>query len=81
MPAGADGGTMAMIAQLAPFLLIARSVAEGAGGPDEEELSRVYGTNSPGRIRRLLEHLERKGAIVVREDYGGGRTLTVPGLG
>ena len=66
---------------LAPFLLIARSVAEGAGGPDEEELSRVYGTNSPGRIRRLLEHLERKGAIVVREDYGGGRTLTVPGLG
>jgi hypothetical protein len=65
---------------LAPFLLIARSVSEGGDGPDEEELSRVYGTNSPGRIRRLLEHLEKKGVIVVREDYGGGRTLSVPGL-
>jgi hypothetical protein len=65
---------------LAPFLLIARSLAEGADGPDEEELSRVYGTSSPGRIKRLLEHLEKKGVIVVREDYGGGRTLSVPGL-
>jgi hypothetical protein len=65
---------------LAPFLLIARSLAEGADGPDEEELSRVYGTSSPGRIRRLLEHLEKKGVIVVREDYGGGRTVSVPGL-
>jgi hypothetical protein len=65
---------------LAPFLLIARTMAERGGGPDEEELSRVYGTNSPGRIRRLLEHLEKKGVILVREDYGGGRTLSVPGL-
>lgn len=65
---------------LAPFLLIARSLAEGAGSPDEDDLSRVYGTNSPGRIKRLLEHLERKGAIIVREDYGGGRTVSVPGL-
>ena len=31
-------------------------------------------------IRRLLEHLERKGLIVTREDYGGGRTINVPGL-
>jgi hypothetical protein len=65
---------------LAPFLLIARTMAERGEGPDEEELSRVYGTNSPGRIRRLLEHLEKKGVILVREDYGGGRTLSVPGL-
>lgn len=65
---------------LAPFLLIARSAVEGAGSPDEEELSRVYGTSSPGRIRRLLDHLEKKGLIVVREDYGGGRTVSVPGL-
>jgi hypothetical protein len=65
---------------LAPFLLIARSAAQGMESPDEEELSRAYGTSSPGRIRRLLEHLERKGLIVTREDYGGGRTINVPGL-
>ena len=65
---------------LAPFLLIARAAAEGAENPTEEDLSRVYGTNSPGRIRRLLEHLEKKGLIVVREEYGGERTISVPGL-
>lgn len=65
---------------LAPFLTIARHAAEGIEEPDDEELSRVYGTSSPGRIRRLLEHLERKGLIVVRHDFGGGRTLIVPGL-
>ena len=65
---------------LAPFLAIARSAAEGLSGPDDEELGRVYGTNSPGRIRRLLEHLEKKGLLVVREDFGGGRTLIVPGI-
>ncbi|HTN13460.1 MAG TPA: ATP-binding protein [Sphingomonadaceae bacterium] len=65
---------------LAPFLTIARHAAQGIGEPDDEELSRVYGTSSPGRIRRLLEHLEKKGLIVVRNDFGGGRTLIVPGL-
>ena len=65
---------------LAPFLVIARAVSDGLPGPDEEELGRVYGTNSPGRIRRLLDHLERKGLIVVRNDFGGGRTIMVPGL-
>ncbi len=65
---------------LAAFLLIARCAAEGYNGPDEDELSRIYGTSSPGRIRRLLDHLERKGLIVVREDYGGGRSITVPGI-
>ncbi|MDD3798527.1 MAG: ATP-binding protein [Novosphingobium sp.] len=65
---------------LAPFLTIARTAAEGYGSPDEDELGRVYGTSSPGRIRRLLDHLERKGLVVVREDFGGGRTIAVPGL-
>jgi len=65
---------------LAPFLTIARHAAEGFAAPDEEELSRVYGTSSPGRIRRLLDHLEKRGLIVVREDFGGSRTLIVPGL-
>lgn len=65
---------------LAPFLTIARHAAEGLPDPDDDELSRVYGTSSPGRIRRLLEHLEKKGLIVVRHDFGGGRSLIVPGI-
>lgn len=65
---------------LAPFLVIARAANDGFGSPDEDELGRVYGTNSPGRIRRLLDHLERKGLIVVRHDFGGGRTIIVPGI-
>ena len=47
---------------------------------DEDHLARVYGTASPGRIRRLLEHLEKTGLISVHEDFGGERTITVPGI-
>ncbi len=65
---------------LAPYLCIAAAAAQGMSAPDEEELARVYGTSSPGRIRRLLDHLERTGLIVVREDFGGGRSISVPGL-
>lgn len=65
---------------LAPFLVIAKAASEGLPAPDEDELGRVYGTSSPGRIRRLLDHLERLGHIVVRNDFGGGRTVFVPGL-
>ena len=65
---------------LAPFLVMAKAASIGLPGPDEEELGRVYGTSSPGRIRRLLDHLERLGLIVVRNDFGGGRTVLVPGL-
>jgi DNA segregation ATPase FtsK/SpoIIIE-like protein len=84
-----DEGTRAAILQLAapleddllaPFLLIARLAAQGHGTPDEDQLARLYGTSSPSRIRRLLEHLEKRGLIVVREDYGGERSVTVPGL-
>ena len=65
---------------LAPFLVIAAAASEGYPAPDESELARVYGTSSPGRIRRLLDHLERQGLIVVREDFGGERSILVPGL-
>ncbi|MCB2089149.1 MAG: ATP-binding protein, partial [Sphingomonadaceae bacterium] len=65
---------------LAPYLAIAAACAEGKSVPDDEELARVYGTSSPGRIRRLLDHLEKMGLIVVREEFGGGRSLLVPGL-
>ncbi|MBA4764018.1 MAG: ATP-binding protein [Erythrobacter sp.] len=65
---------------LGPFLVIAKAAHAGETEVDEQELARAYGTSSPGRIRRLLEHLERQGLIVVREDFGGGRTVMVPGL-
>ncbi|MFZ1742141.1 MAG: ATP-binding protein [Pontixanthobacter sp.] len=65
---------------LAPYLVILRSAFEGRLGPDEDEMAAAYGTSSPGRIRRLLDHLESQGLIVIREEYGGGRTILVPGI-
>ena len=66
---------------LAPFLVIARAAIDGEPCPDDDALARVYGTRSPGRIRRLLDHLEKSGLIVVRTDFGGRRSLGVPELG
>jgi len=65
---------------LAPFLVLASSAHAGEVQVDEDALGRAYGTSSPGRIRRLLDHLERQGLIVVREDFGGERSVMVPGL-
>ena len=65
---------------LAPYLTLAVNAALGRTAPDEDELARAYGSSSPSRIRRLLDHLERQGLIVVREDFGGERTVTVAGL-
>ncbi|QKG70198.1 ATP-binding protein [Erythrobacter mangrovi] len=65
---------------LAPFLVLAKTASAGEADVDEDELGRAYGSSSPGRIRRLLDHLERQGLIVVREDFGGGRSVLVPGL-
>lgn len=65
---------------LAPYLAILIAAAQGRPNPCEEELARLYGSSSPSRVRRLLDHLERSGLIVVREDFGGERSITVPGL-
>lgn len=65
---------------LAPYLAIIIAAATSQPSPTEHELARLYGSSSPSRIRRLLDHLERCGLIVVREDFGGERTITVPGL-
>ena len=65
---------------LAPYLAIAVAAAQGRPSPDEDEVARVYGSSSPSRIRRLLEHMEKQGLIVVREEFGGGRTISVVGL-
>nr|WP_250893612.1 ATP-binding protein [Croceibacterium selenioxidans] len=66
---------------LAPFLLLARAAQGGEPCPEDEELGRVYGTTSPGRIRRLLEFLEKSGFIVVRTDFSGRRSVSLPQLG
>ena len=66
---------------LAPFLVIARAAQQGGACPDDEALARIYGTQSAGRIRRLLEHYEKSGLIVVRTDFGGRRSIGVPALG
>jgi uncharacterized protein len=66
---------------LAPFMVLAVAASEGAVCPDDDRLAVVYGTRSSGRIRRLLEHLERQNLIVVRTDYGGRRSVGIPALG
>jgi len=66
---------------LAPFLIIARAAQESAPCPDDDELARIYGTNSLGRIRRLLDHYEKSGLIVVRTDFSGRRSVAIPELG
>ncbi|MCX9146400.1 ATP-binding protein [Erythrobacter sp. WG] len=65
---------------LAPYLAILIAAHTGRPMPGEEELGRLYGSASPSRVRRLLDHLERLGRIVVREDFGGERTITVPAI-
>lgn len=66
---------------LAPFVCIARAAMEGIPCPDDEALARAYGTRSPGRIRRLVEYMEKQGAVVVRSDFGGRRSIGIPELG
>ena len=66
---------------LAPFLAIARAAQAGRPCPDDDELAVIYGTSSPGRIRRLLDHYERTGLIVVRTDFSGRRSVSIPDLG
>ncbi|PXW73423.1 hypothetical protein C7451_110150 [Blastomonas natatoria] len=65
----------------APFLLIARAAMDGQPCPDDVALGRAYGTSSPGRIRRLIEYMEKQGVIVVRADFGGRRSIGIPDLG
>src|SRR3546814_1924027 len=65
----------------APFVLSARAAIEGQPCPDDDALGGAYGTRSPGRIRRLIDYMERQGAIVVRSDFGGRRSIGIPALG
>src|SRR3546814_19564873 len=58
---------------LAPFLLIAHAALEGRPCPSDDALAAVYGTRSPGRVRRLLAYIEGQGMIVTRIDFAGKR--------
>ncbi|MET0249925.1 MAG: ATP-binding protein [Sphingobium sp.] len=66
---------------LAPFLLIARAAMEGVACPDDASLARAYGTSSPGRVRRLIDYMEKLNVIVARTDFAGKRSIGVPALG
>ncbi|WP_077148795.1 ATP-binding protein [Sphingopyxis sp. KK2] len=66
---------------LAPFVQIGRAAMEGLPCPDDDALGRAYGTRSPGRIRRLVDYMEKHGAVVVRSDFGGRRSIGIPALG
>ncbi|WP_041864867.1 ATP-binding protein [Sphingomonas sp. MM-1] len=66
---------------LGAFLLIARAAREGREAPGEAELAEVYGTRSPGRVRRLIAYMEARDLIVVRTDLGGKRSIAIPRLG
>ena len=63
------------------FMAVARAAREKAPCPGGEELARVYGTQSAGRAKRLLDYLEAKGVIAVRVALGGRRTVSIPALG
>lgn len=66
---------------LAPFMLIGRAAMDGLPCPDDDAIGRAYGTSSTGRVRRLLDYMEKQGVIVVRTDFGGRRSVVVPDLG
>ncbi|MBL8650859.1 MAG: ATP-binding protein [Sphingopyxis sp.] len=66
---------------VAPFLQIVRAAMDGEPCPDDGILGRAYGSRSPGRIRRLVEYMEKQGAIVLRSDFGGRRSIGIPELG
>ncbi|MDX3901483.1 MAG: ATP-binding protein [Sphingobium sp.] len=66
---------------LAPFLLIARAAMQGLPCPDDAALGHAYGTSSPGRVRRLIDYMEKLGVIIARTDFGGRRSIGVPVLG
>jgi hypothetical protein len=66
---------------LAPFMLIGRAAMDGLPCPDDDAIGRAYGTSSTGRVRRLIDYMEKQGVIVVRTDFGGRRSVVVPDLG
>ncbi len=66
---------------LAPFLLLVHAAVTGAPCPTDDALAQAYGTQSAGRVRRLIDYMERSQLVVVRTDFGGRRSIGIPELG
>ena len=63
------------------YLVVAAAARAGSACPSHEALAEVYGTSSPARVRRVLQHIEQAGHLVARTDLGGRRSLGLPGVG
>jgi hypothetical protein len=63
------------------FLMIARAARESAPCPTIDDMARVYGTQSLGRVRRLVGYLEAQGVIATRTDFRNRRSIGIPELG
>jgi len=66
---------------LGVFLSIARAAKNGDPCPSDAEVAQVYGTQSIGRVRRLLGYMESQGIFVIRTDFRGRRSITITRLG
>ena len=66
---------------LSVFMLIARAARHSAPCPSEADIARVYGTQSIGRVRRLLNYMQTKSYLVLRVDLRGRRSAAIPELG
>ena len=65
----------------APFLGLARAARAGEECPDDARLADLYGTSSPRRAQRMLEHIAGVGLIAMRLDLMGRRSISLPHLG
>jgi uncharacterized protein len=66
---------------LGVFAAIARAAKDTAPCPTDEDLAALYGTQSLGRLKRLLSYMEAKNYIALRVDLRGRRTAAIPQLG
>jgi energy-coupling factor transporter ATP-binding protein EcfA2 len=66
---------------LGVFMTLARAAREQQPCPSDADIAQVYGTQSLGRIRRLLSYMESKNYIALRVDLRGRRTAAIPQLG
>ena len=66
---------------LGVFLLIARAAKTTESCPSDAEIAQIYGTQSIGRARRLIGYMENQGIFVIRTDFRGRRSITIPRLG
>lgn len=62
------------------FLLLARAAMDRAPCPSDTEIARARNSRSPRRARGLLDYMESRGLIVMRDD-DGMRVIALPDLG